>query len=396
MKIAMIGQKGLPARYGGVEKHVHDLSTRLVKAGPSTELGAGHEVTVYARQWYTPKEMKEYEGVKIRHLPSIHTKHLDTISHTFLATVDAIFKKYDVIHYHGIGPALLSWMPRIFARKSMVVVTFHSIDRYDQKWGRLAKLALRLAEKCACYFPHKTIAISRGLQKYCLNEFYRDTIYIPNGISIPEINAETDEIKKFALKKQQYFIMVSRLIPTKGAHILIQAFNQLKKNNPENEAVRKLKLAIVGGAVYTNSYVKELHQLASLNNDIIFTDFQTGEALHQLYGNALALVHPSFNEGLPITVLEGMSYGLPALVSDINEHHELISDVDFIFKENNADDLEKKMLKFINLSAEKKQRAGQANFKFVSEHYLWENIVPQILRVYQNPDPMPIISSLPS
>ncbi|KKQ27202.1 MAG: Glycosyltransferase [Candidatus Magasanikbacteria bacterium GW2011_GWC2_37_14] len=374
MKIAFIGQKGLPASYGGVERHVEELATRLVKAG--------QEVIVYSRKWYTKVQDDNYQGVKIKHLPSIHTKHLDTITHVFISTIHAIFSGAQVIHYHGIGPALLSWLPRILAPKTLVIVTFHSIDRYDQKWGWIAKIILRLAEKSACKFPHQTIVISRGLQKYCLNEFNCETIYIPNGITLPEKQNDNSEFVKFGLKPQEYLIMVSRLIPTKGAHILIEAFNELKRKNYNNEKIQKLKLAIVGGSVYTNDYVKKLHLLASHNNDIIFTDFQTDSTLHALHSNALALVHPSFNEGLPLTVLEGMSYALPTLVSDIAEHYELITNKNFIFKENNISDLEEKLLSFLNTTPEEKQQAGIANRNFVTKNYLWDNIVPQVLEVY--------------
>ena len=138
MRIAMIGQKGIPAIYGGVEQHVQDLSMRLVKLG--------HEVTVYSRGWYTGKSNTQINGVQTKNIFSIHTKHLDTISHTFLCTINAIWNKFDVIHYHGVGPALLSWLPRILSTKTKVIVTFHSIDRYHQKWGPIAKFFLRLGK----------------------------------------------------------------------------------------------------------------------------------------------------------------------------------------------------------------------------------------------------------
>jgi glycosyltransferase involved in cell wall biosynthesis len=377
MKIAMIGQKGMPAVQGGVERHVHDLSLKLAKND--------HQVTVYSRTWYTgKKEDIIFDGVQIKHLPSIHTKHLDAITHTFLATIDAIKNKYDIIHYHGIGPSLLSWIPRIFSPKSMVVSTFHSIDRYDKKWNFLAKLIFRLAERCTCYFPHKTITISRGLQKYCLNEFYKEADYIPNGINLFEKPLSDDKIKEYNLKKNNYLLAVSRLIPTKGVHVLIKAFNEIKKENKDNEKIQNLKLAIVGGSVYTNEYVKELHKLASLNNNIIFTDFQSGETLDQLYGHSLGLVHPSFNEGLPLTVLEAMSYSKPALVSNINEHRELIDDNRFFFKENNVGELKKSILNFIELSDEEKVRVGKHNRDIIEEYYQWDKIIPNVINLYEN------------
>jgi len=378
MKIAMIGQKGMPAIHGGVEKHVHDLSTRLIKFG--------NTVTVYSRKWYTQSKDNKFNGVEIKHLPSIHTKHLDAISHTFLATFHAIKNKYDIIHYHGVGPALLAWLPRLFARQTKVIVTFHSIDRYHQKWNFLAKAFLHLGEWSACHFPHQTITVSQSLEKYCLNEYLKETIYIPNGVNLPNKLEADDKIKEFGLKKNQYLVMISRLVPHKGAHILIQAFANIKKQHSADEQIKNLKLAVVGGSAYTNNYIKALHKLAGQTNDIIFTDFQSGNTLKQLYNHALAMVHPSFNEGLPITVLEAMSYSRPTLVSNIAEHRELISNNKFIFRENDVKDLEKKILNFINMPEMEKENAAQQNKQTIEQFYLWEKIVPQIMEVYKKKD----------
>ncbi|HQF57143.1 MAG TPA: glycosyltransferase family 4 protein [Candidatus Magasanikbacteria bacterium] len=374
MRIAMIGQKGIPAIQGGIERHVHDLSLGLVEKG--------QDVTVYARKWYTPEEKKSFAGIKIKHLPSIRTKHLDAISHTFFATLHAIKNNFDVIHYHGVGPSLLAWIPRIFAPRTLVITTFHCIDRYHQKWNPLAKLILHLGEKTACFFPHKTIVISQGLQKYCLEKYNKETIYIPNGIN-PIEETDSDKITQFGLKKDEYLVMISRLIPHKGAHILIEAFNNLKKNNPENKTIQNLKLAIVGGSAFTDDYVRQLHELASSNNQIIFTDFQSGKTVDQLYANSLALVHPSLNEGLPITVIQAMSHGKPVLLTDIAEHLELNTNDNLIFKENDVQDLEEKMLYFINLNDEEKKSFGIENKQIIEENYLWKNLIPKVIEVYQ-------------
>ncbi|HBU07482.1 MAG TPA: hypothetical protein DEB09_05375 [Candidatus Magasanikbacteria bacterium] len=376
MRIAVIGQKGIPAIHGGVERHVHDLALRLAKNN--------QEVIVYARKWYTKKDQDfSFAGVLIKHLPSLHTKHFDAISHTLFSTLHAMVNKVDVIHYHGIGPSLLAWIPRLFSRHILVISTFHSIDRYDQKWNALAKMILRLAERCACTFPHKTITISKELKKYCLNEFYKETTYIPNGIESYKIDNTINKIAEFGLKKNEYLVMVSRLIPTKGAHILIEAFNNLKKNHSDNNLVKNLKLAIVGGSVYTNDYVKSLHQLGASNNDVIFTDFRSDQTLHQLYAHSLALVHPSFNEGLPLTVLEAMSFSKPVLATNIVEHQELINDKNFLFKENNVLDLETMLWKFLNMTKEEQRLAGKINKKKVEKQYHWDNIVPQIIEIYE-------------
>ena len=374
MKIAMIGQKGIPAIYGGVERHVHDLAIHLAK---------NHEVYVYSRKWYSNSQDQKFEGVNIIHTPTIHTKHLDAIINTFTSTIHALFQKYDIIHYHGVGPSLLSWLPRVFAPKTKVVTTFHSIDRYHQKWNFFAKLILRLGEKTACTFAHKTIAVSESIKQYCLNEFNKNVTYIPNGVNEKTTEIFENKLNQFHLQKNNYLVMVSRLVPHKGAHILIEAFQKLKSENKDNENIQKLKLAIVGGSAYTDTYIKKLHLQASNVNDIVFTDFQSGKTLEELYANSLALIHPSLNEGLPITVLQAMSYEMPTLVSTISEHLELIKNPKMLFKENDAEALKKCLYEFLNLSEEERNKMGQENKQTIHKNYSWDVIVPQIEALYK-------------
>lgn len=369
MKIAMIGQKGMPAIYGGVEKHVQDLASRLVLAD--------HKVVVYSRKWYTKKDNCEINGVTIKHLPSIHTKHLDTITHSFLATIHAIFSRCDVIHYHGVGPSLIAWVPRLFAPKIKVVVTFHSIDRYHQKWGLFAKLILRLGEWSACQFPHETITVSKGLYNYCLNEFKKETVYIPNGVDVGHAE-DADFIARFGLTKNQYIVMISRLVPHKGAHVLIEAFKQFKREKPDS----KLKLAIVGGSVHTDKYRADLQKQTIGEKDIVLTDFQSDKTLQALYSNTAALINPSFNEGLPMTVLQAMSFGRPVLLSTIEAHLELSQNTEIFFKENNVSALKNKLIEFVGWSDDKKRQIGAENKKTTIENYDWKTIAEKTSDLY--------------
>ncbi|NCN28489.1 MAG: glycosyltransferase family 4 protein [Candidatus Magasanikbacteria bacterium] len=376
MNIAMIGQKGMPAHYGGVERHVHDLSVGLVEAG--------HEVTAYSREWYTKSKETMVEGVHIENMLSIRTKHLDTITYSLIATIDAVGKHFDIIHYHGIGPSLVSWIPRIFSPKTRVITTFHSIDRYHKKWNIAARIALHIAEWTACRFAHETITVSQSLEQYCRNEYNKQTTYIPNGVNITIPSQETQKLKKFGLKKNEYFVMISRLVPHKGAHLLIEAFQKVKQAHSEDPYIKRLKLAIVGGEVYTNDYVRLLHTQASPCNDIVFTDFQSGEALKQLYAHAAALIHPSLNEGLPITVLEAMGIGTPVLVSNILEHLELIHDPRAIFTENDVNAIASAIYAFIQLSKEEKSQMIEQNKQIITKQYSWNMLIPQIIAVYEN------------
>lgn len=386
MRIAMIGQKGMPAVYGGVEQHVHELSVGLVRHG--------HDVTVYARPWYTQTRMKEINGVRIAHLPSIRRKHFDTITHTLLATIHALWKGADVIHYHGVGPALLSFLPRILRPKTRVIATFHSIDRFQEKWGWIAKKILKIGEWMACRAPHATIVVSKGLAKYCRDEYGREALRIPSGAD-PADTGPSSALAPFGLSAGAYIAMIARLVPRKGAHVLVQAFLRLKQSFPADPVIQKLKLAIVGGSVDNDSYVEDLQWLANGCADIAFTGFVSGETLSAIYKNAAAVVHPSFNEGLPITVLTAMKHGTPVLVSDIPEHLELVTDPRCLFRENDAASLAETLARFLALPDKEKAAIAERNRLLVETEYNWDGIIPRIVAAYEQP-PAPAISAAAS
>jgi len=376
MKIAMIGQKGLPATYGGVERHVHDLAVRLVKAG--------HSVTAYSRAWYNGGKTAPVQGVVIKLLPSLKTKHLDTITHTALASFHALTQNFDIIHYHGVGPALMAWIPRVFSPKTKIVVTFHSIDRHHQKWGLGAKLLLRLGEWAACRFAHTTIAVSKSLQNYCWNEYQCESVYIPNGTMLRRTDKTTKKyMAQFGLTANQYLVMVSRLIPHKGAHLLTEAFHRLKAHNGDNPFIKNLKLVIVGDGVYTDAYVQKLKTSAASCQDIVFTGFQSGPVLRELFANSFAAVHPSLSEGLPISVLEAMSFGKVVLLSDIVEHVEVIKDPRVLFAQNSVSDLERALGDLVTQPESLRAEISENNRRVVRQLYSWDVVVPQTIAVYE-------------
>ncbi|MDO9509734.1 MAG: glycosyltransferase family 4 protein [Candidatus Magasanikbacteria bacterium] len=372
MKIAMIGQKGVPAVFGGIEKHVEELGAQLAKK---------HEVLAYARNWYTPKNITEYKGMKIIHCGTLHTKHLDAIVHTFISTLDAIFlKKVDVIHYHGVGPSLLSFIPRILSPKTKVISTFHCIDRYHQKWNWFARTMLALGEKAACTFAHQTIAVSKTIQNYALNEYKCYTVYNPNGVMKVGENVGNTTLKEFGLEKDKYLVMISRLVAHKGAHYLIKAFKNAKAKNPQ--ILKDYKLAIVGGSAFTDKYVNYLHRLADNDKDIVFTGNQSGKKLVELYANAKMLIHPSENEGLPITVLQAMSHRLPVLVSDIPEHQEVVTDSQFWFTNASILSLTNKIVGLLK-NPTLLETAGKKNKQTAERNYAWEDIAKKTENIYQ-------------
>lgn len=373
MRIAMIGQKGIPAAYGGIERHVEELSLELAKQG--------HNVVVYARAWHTPKNITNYHGVQILHTPTLRSKNFDAIFHTFTSTIHALFQKPDVIHYHGVGPALLCWIPRIFSPKTKIVVTLHCLDRYHQKWGLFARIMLRIGEWAGCAFAHQTISVSKTIKNYCLNEYKKLTTYIPNGV-IPAQPQNYSLLDQWDILPGKYLLMVSRLVKHKGAHYLLEAWQFVRQQNPE--LLKDYKLVIVGGSTFTDDYVAQLHQIARGDNSIVFTGWQKGRTLEELYANSALLVHPSENEGLPITVLQAMSHARPVLVSDISEHKEIISDERFWFSNTNIYSLAQKITELMQ-NQELLKEKGIKNKALVEKNYNWKDIANQTIALYSAP-----------
>lgn len=185
MKIYFIGQKGIPAKFGGIERHVEDLSVRLADSG--------HEVYVYTRPNYTSPELLEYKGVKLISLPNVRTKHLDAITHTAKACVDAAKREVDIIHFHSIGPSSLIWLVKLLKPKVPIVATFHTKCYLHKKWGILARGYLKFGETMACKFADRTIAVSKSLKKYADNKYKISAVYIPNGVELCEDKVNTDK-----------------------------------------------------------------------------------------------------------------------------------------------------------------------------------------------------------
>jgi len=372
MKIAMIGQKGSPAIYGGIERHAEELSWRLVKLG--------HSVDLYCRPWYCKKRPATFKGINLVYTPSIKSKHFDAISHTLFSTLHALIKGVDIIHYHAVGPALLCWIPKLLRPNTKVVVTFHCIDRHHQKWGLVARIMLRLGEMSACRFADETITVSKTLRDYCQLSFGRMTNYIPNGIT-PMTCKTNSALKKFDLEPNKYITYVGRLVRHKGTHYLIEAFNRLSENHPE--IIGNMKLAIVGDSSFTDDYVKEIKELAKNNHRIVFTGYQSGQTLDELFANAYLVAQPSESEGLPISVLEAMSHGKTVLASDIPENMEIVAKHGISFKNKSVTSL---MLKLTHLIQQPKlvTNAGKSARQFVEKNYNWDDITNETSLLYES------------
>ncbi len=364
MKIIFIGQKGLPSLSGGVEKHVEDLAVRLAMRG--------HEVLAYTRPHYTNKDLTDYKGVKLVSLPSLKTKNLDAITHTFLACLDLIRRPADIIHFHSIGPSSLIWLARLIKPSAKIIATFHCQDYYHKKWSLVARLYLKFGEWMACHAADTTITVSQSLQDYAQKTYSVLADYIPNGVGQADIKPAQEIANQWGLTKDSYIISVSRLVRHKGLHYLIKAFR--------NVATDK-KLVIVGEGAFTDDYVKELKTLAKDDERIIFTGAQHGDVLKELLSNAYLFVQPSESEGLSIALLEAMSYGKACLVSDIRENKEAINNTGITFRSKDVVDLAVKLNELLLDQVKVKVLGNLAQQRAHSE-YNWENIVSATEEVY--------------
>ncbi|MEE1475933.1 MAG: glycosyltransferase family 4 protein [Fusobacterium sp.] len=369
LKIAMLGHKRIPSREGGVEIVVEELSTRMV--------ALGHEVTCYNRKGhhvsgkeFDEEKLKEYKGIKLKTVPTINLRGIAAMSSSIFAAIKAAFGKYDVIHFHAEGPCAMLWLPKLFGKRC--IATIHGLDHQRAKWGKLASTYIMLGEKCAVKFADEIIVLSESVQKYFKETYGRETKFIPNGVNRPELRNAELITEKFSLNKDEYILFLGRLVPEKGIKNLIQAFKKVKTNK---------KLVIAGGSSDTNEFEKELKEFAKSDERIIFTGFVQGKELEELYSNAYLYCLPSDLEGMPLSLLEAMSYGNCCLVSDIDECTSVVEDKGFIFKKSDINDLKEKLQNAcdsLKMVGKYKMEASE----FICKKYNWDEIVKETLEVY--------------
>lgn len=315
LRIAMLGSRGVPANYSGIEKYVEEVGSYLAQEGT--------HVAVYCHTKYVSKR-GNHRGMELRFVPTIPTKHLETIIHTFLATLHALLQGEEIFHYQALGPTTLAWLPRLFGRK--VVTTVQGLDCDRAKWGWIARRYLKFGEWATCHFPHTTIVVSQALVQHYVERHSKETAYIPNGFE-PPTRQPPRLIKEMGLNENGYILFVGRLSPEKGCHTLVQAFAQTQTDK---------HLVLAGRATYDDNYYQQLLTEANGLNTIHFTGFVRGAVLQELYSNAYLVVLPSELEGLSISLLEAASYGNCLLVSDIPENLEAIGDTGFSFRNGDS------------------------------------------------------------
>lgn len=369
LRVAILGHKRIPSREGGVEVVVEELSTRLVKLGC--------EVTCYNRSGHhtSGKEFDtdaggNYRDVRLKSVPTVNIKGLAAVSSSLFASLFAAFGRCDVVHIHAEGPAFMCWLPKLFGKR--VVVTIHGLDHRRAKWGRLASAYIMAGEKNAVRFADEIIVLSKNVQRYFMDAYGRETVYIPNGVSRPEQKSVKLIQERFGVNKGEYILFLGRIVPEKGLKYLVEAFKRVETDK---------KLIIAGGSSDTDSFLQELRGLAEGDSRIVFTGFAQGELLEELYSNAYVYVLPSDLEGMPLSLLEAMSYGNCCLVSDIPECAEVVGCRAVTFQKGNIADIQKK-LQMLCDDAELVQEYQRGAADFVCEKYSWDRMAQKTLELY--------------
>lgn len=374
LRIAMIGHKRIPSREGGVEIVVEELAVRMT--------ALGHRVDAYNRyghhvsgkkydQEYGWKGRKFYKGVRVYIVPTFRRSSLNAIVYSFFATIRALFGRYDVLHYHAEGPCAMLWLPRLFHRK--IVVTIHGLDWQRAKWGNFASFVIKFGEKMAARYADEIIVLSENVKQYFADTYHREVTYIPNGISRPVIRPAQMITEQYGLKQDDYFLFLARIVPEKGLHYLIEAFQKLSTDK---------KLVIAGGSSQAVEYMDMIHRMAEEDDRIIMTDFVQGQMLEELYSNAYAFVLPSDVEGMALSLLEAMSYGNCCLVSDICENTEVTEDKALTFHKGNVEDLRRRLEYMLEHPDKVKEYADQSS-DFICGKYNWDEVVGKTIDCYR-------------
>lgn len=369
LRIAMLGHKRIPSREGGVEIVVEQLATRMSLLG--------HSLTVYNRKGhhvsgakYDSTAKNIYKGVCIKSVPTIEKRGLAAMSASFFAAIRTAFSRYDVVHFHAEGPCAMLWLPKLFGKRC--IATIHGLDHMRAKWGKFASRYILFGEKCAVKYADEIIVLSENVQDYFLKTYGRKTVFIPNGI-IAAKSVEAKEIaEKYGLKKDEYILYLGRLVNEKGIDYLIDAYKNLKTDK---------KLVIAGGSSDTKEYEQHLKNKAADCKNIIFTGFVQGGLLEELYSNAYLYVLPSDLEGMPLSLLEAMSYSNCCITSDIPECTQVVGECGVCFEKSNTEDLlikmqmlcdnEELVYKYKNMAAE-----------YVCSKYNWDDITRKTLNLY--------------
>jgi alpha-maltose-1-phosphate synthase len=361
MRVFVLGTRGIPEIPGGVERHCEQLYPYIV--------AKGHEVILCTRSCYVRESVSEWRGIRLVHNFAPKKRSLEAIVHTFNGLLTARRYRPDILHIHAIGPSLLVPLARLLGFK--VVMTNHGPDYDRQKWGRLAKGILRLGELVGSRFATEVIAISEVIAGNIRKHYRREPNLIYNGVEVQAISDRHDFLSNLGVRPGRYVLSVARFVPEKGLHDLIAAFEAMDQD---------CHLVIAGDADHETSYSRKLREMAAKDERIVLTGYITGENLRQVFSHASLFVLPSYHEGLPIALLEAMSFGLPALISDIPAHLGVGLEKERYFACGKVEHLRERMRALLAKDLTPTEKETLKNE--VREKYDWSRIADQTIEVY--------------
>lgn len=354
----MLGSRGIPASYSGFETFYEQLSTRLASRG--------HAVTVYNRSHHVDYRGREYRGVRLVRLPSVQTKHLDTLTHTLLSMGHALASGFDVYYVCIVGNSPVCLLPRLLRRK--VVLNVDGRDAEREKWRGFAKSYLRWTERLAARYLEVLIADARVIQRRYLEEFGRETVFIPYGANL-QPRAEVPRrgvLERFGLEADGYVLFVSRLTPENGAHVLMEAFKASRS---------RLKLVIVGDAPYVDDYKRQL--VARLDPRIVMTGYLFGDEYREISAHCRFFVLPAGIDGTRPVLLDQMGFGNCVVVRDTPANLEVIGDAGIPFDHRHEVDSLRDRLDELSGDTEKVRRFGERAFERVRDAYSWDRVTDE-------------------
>lgn len=360
MKIAMFGHKHFPSREGGIEVVVRELALRMAKH---------HQITIYDRYEIdkAKRSYPTYKNIKIKESPTVSTSKLNAMIASFFSTIQTCFSDADIVHIHAEGPSVFIPLLKMFHKN--VIVTIHGLDWQRTKWNGFAKRYIKLGEYMAAKYADEMIVLSEDIKKYFKTQYNRETILINNGVNVYPTK-EYDKIESFGLKNGEYILYLGRIVPEKRVDLLVDAYLRLDTN----------KKLVIAGQLNNTEYMQEIRKKTAMNHNIIFTDYVKGQQVRQLYSNCFLFVLPSDLEGMSISLLEALGYGVPCLMSDIPENIRVANGFGNTFKAGDVDSLHQKLTELLRATY---HPLNKKQLEFVKDTYNWDKITEKTLSLYK-------------
>ena len=366
VRIAFIGQRGVPPTYGGVERYVDEIARRL----PSGEV----QSAVYCRRHYVqPVQLGYTQQIFV---PSLQAKGFEAFGHSGLSAIHAAFARFDLVHFQALGPALFCGLPKLSGAK--VVTTIHGIDWQREKWGGVAKSVLKAGDWMMGHVSDGIISVSKNLKHYYEDRYRREVFFVPIGFSAPKTVPAGAAHELYGLTPGKYLLFLNRIVPEKGLHYAIEAFRQIKRDD--------FKFVIAGANDPNDPYMDSLYSQAAGDQRIVFAGYVDREAVHELYSNAYLFLLPSELEGMPAVILEALSHGCPVLTSDIQESLDVIRlderQYGFVHKSKDVRSLASQLRSLLE-NPDQVEAMREPGRSFVNAQYSWEKSVRMTYDVYR-------------